>query len=156
MANVIPIAVTIFAIFVVFGAPSDASECMINNIGILSQLIDERINATVGVIVAEVTAALEESIAASVTATLSVIVDDKIATINTTVSAVNTAVSTLSATVDDKISAVNTTVRDLSATVDERITTVRTTVGAHDVSIAKLLRQPGKFVVTSSPGPLPG
>ena len=45
-ANVIPIAVTIFTVFIVSGVPSDASQCTINNIEILSQLIDERINAT--------------------------------------------------------------------------------------------------------------
>ena len=107
---------------------------------------------------------------------LSETVDDEIAIVNTTVSAlnatvderisaVNTAVSALNATVDERISTVNTAVSPLNAAVDhrintavnaivdEKIITVSTTVGAHGVSIAKLLSQPGKFVVASSPGP---
>ena len=140
MIKVIPVAVAIFAAFIVTNVPSDASECTLSNIESLSQFIDERINAITTAIIAKLTATLEESIAASVNATLnalSITVDDKIATMNTTVNAVNTAVSVL------------------NATVDERITTVSTTVGAHDASIAKLLSQPGKFVVASSPGPFP-
>ena len=128
MANVIPIAVAIFTVFVVASVPSDASECTLNNIEVLSQFIDERINATVAAIIAEVTATLEESIIAA---------------------SVNATFDALNATVDDRISAA------VNATVDERITTVRTTIDAHGVSIAKLLSQPGKCVVASSPGPLP-
>ena len=115
------------AAFVVASVPSDASKCTLSNIEVLNQFIDERINATVAAIVAEVTATLEESIAASVNAMFDV----------------------LNATVDDRIATVNTTVSALNATVDERITTVSitVTVGAHGVSIAKLLSQLGKFVV---------
>ena len=96
MTKVIPVAVAIFAAFIIVitNVPSDASECTLSNIESLSQFIDERINATVTAIVAKLTATLEESIAASVNATLnalSITVDDKIATMNTTVNAVNTA-----------------------------------------------------------------
>ena len=95
MANFIPV-MTIFVAFIII-SPSyaSASECILSNIEVLSQFIDERINATVSTLVAKFTATLEKSIAASVNATL----------------------NTLSATVDNKIA----TVRALRATVDEKI-----------------------------------
>ena len=114
---------TIFVAFIII-SPSyaSASECILSNIEVLSQFIDERINATVSTLVAKFTATLEKSIAASVNATL----------------------NTLSATVDNKIA---TTVNALSATVDERIAAISATVGAHDVSLSKLLSQPGAISI---------
>ena len=129
MVNFIP-AVTFFAVFIVIAnVHCYASECTLSNIDVLSQFINERINATVSTLVAEFTATIEESIAASVNATL----------------------NAFSATVDDKISRIEPD----SATIDERITTVGATVGAHGASISNLLSQPGitkyNYVGSSSP-----
>ena len=129
MANFI-LAVTLFAAFIVnANVCCYASECTLSNIEILSQFIDERINATVSTLVAEFTATLEESIAASVNATL----------------------NAFSATVDDKISIAESD----AATIDERIATVGAKVGAHGASISNLLSQPGitkyNYVGSSSP-----
>lgn len=140
MANFIPV-MSIFVAFIInANVPSYASECSLSNIEILRQFIDKRINATVSTMVAEFTTTLEKSIAESINATLNAL-SDKIAAVNMTVSVLN-------ATVDEKIAAVNTTVSVLNATIDERITTVETTVGTHDVSISKLLGQPGKCVIS--------
>ena len=129
MANFI-LAVTLFAAFIVnANVCCYASECTLSNIEILSQFIDERINATVSTLVAEFTATIEESIAASVNATL----------------------NAFSATVDDKISIAESD----AATIDERIATVGAKVGAHGTSISNLLSQPGitkyNYVGSSSP-----
>ena len=119
MANFIP-AVTLFAVFIVIAnVCCYASECTLSNSEILSQFIDERINATVNALIAEFTATIEKSIATSVNATL----------------------NAFSAIVDDKISRVESD----SAAIDERIATVEATVGAHmhGASISNLLSQPG-------------
>ena len=119
MANFIP-AVTLFAVFItIANVHCYASECTLSNIEILSRFIDKRINATVSTLVAEFTATLEKSIAASVDATLNAF----IATVN----------------VDDKISRVEPD----SAAIDERIATIGATVGAHCAPISNLLSQPG-------------
>ena len=136
MAVITPVTMTLFAIFIA-NVHGDSTckitpcNCSFSNIEILSKYIDERINATVAAIVAEVTTTLKESIAASVNTmldVLSVTVDDKIATVITTISVLN-------ATVDDRISAVNTTVSVLNATVDERTSAVSTTVSALNATI---------------------
>ena len=135
MANFIPVMSIFVAFIIIANVPSYASECSLSNIEILKQFIDKRINATVSTMVAEFTTTLEKSINATLNA-----LGDKIAAVNMTVSVLN-------ATVDEEIAAVNMTVSVLNATVDERITTVGTTVGTHDVSISKLLGQPGKCVI---------
>ena len=140
MANFIPVMSIFVAFIIIANVPSYASECSLSNIEILRQFIDKRINATVSTLVEEFTTTFEKSIAESINATLNTL-SDKIAAVNMTVSVLN-------ATVDEKIAAVNTTVRVLNATVDERITTVGTTVDIHDVSISKLLGQPGKCVIS--------
>ena len=117
MANFIP-AVTLLSVFIATAnVHCYASECTLSNIEILSRFIDKRINATVSTMVAEFTATLEKSIAASVDATL----------------------NAFSATVDDKISRVEPD----SAAIDERIATIGATVGAHGAPISNLLSQPG-------------
>ena len=123
MANFIPVMIILVAFIIIANEPSYASarECILGNIEILSQFVDERINATFSTLVAEFTATLKKSIAASVNATL----------------------NTLSAIVDNKITTVNSTVSALSATVDERMAAISATADAHDVSISKLLSQPG-------------
>jgi predicted nuclease of restriction endonuclease-like RecB superfamily len=64
--------------------------------------------------------------------------------INATVS---TMVAEFTATLEESIAAsVNATLNALNATVDEKIATIGTTVGAHDVSIFKLLSQSGRCV----------
>ena len=124
MAKFIPVMTVLLVFIIIANEPSyaSASECILGNIEVLSQLIDERINATFSTLVAEFTATLEKSIAASVNATL----------------------NTLSDTVDNKIATVNSTVSALSAAVDERMAAI----SAHDVSISKLLSQPGiKYII---------
>ena len=117
MANFIA-AVTLFATFIVIAnVRCYASECTLSNSEILSQFIDERINATVSTLIAEFTATTEKSIATSVNATL----------------------NAFSATVDDKVSRVESD----SAAIDERIATVGATVGTHGATISNLLSQPG-------------
>ena len=117
MAITLPVAVVIFAVFVasVHGNTCDAcDECSLSNVEILHDLIDARISDTAATQAEEFTAALGEQFTA--------IVDDRISTVSTTLSALN-------------------------ATVNERLTTVTTTLGEHDASIAKLLSQqgPGKL-----------
>ena len=113
MANFIQ-AVTLFAVFIVIAnVRCYASECTLSNIEILSRFIDKRINATVSTLVAEFTATLENNIAASVDATLdtfsatikdkisrvaepdSATMDERIATIGTTVGAHGASISNL-------------------------------------------------------------
>ena len=123
MANFIPVMSILVAFIIIANEPSYASadECILSNIEVLSQLIDERINVTFSTLVAEFTTTLERSIATTV----------------------NTILNTLSDTVDTKIATVNSTVSALSATVDERMTAISATADVHDVSISKLLSQPG-------------
>jgi hypothetical protein len=72
---------------------------------------------------------------------LSKFIDERI---NATVS---TMVAEFTATLEESIAAsVNATLNALNATVDEKIATIGTTVGAHDVSIFKLLSQSGRCV----------
>ena len=129
MVAITPAAMIAFAVFIASTSVHGNSTCKIapckcsfSNIEILSKYINERINATVAAIVAEVTATLDA---------LSVTVDDKIATVITIISAVN-------ATVDERISAVNTTVSVHNATVDERIIAmaINTTVSAISSELA--------------------
>ena len=84
MAIIITIAVTFFAVFIAnvhAGDTCDACECTLSNIEILSQLIDERINATVSERVTTFTATIEERVNATI--------DERLATVNTTLSYLN-------------------------------------------------------------------
>ena len=143
MAAITPVTMlTFFGIFVASVHDGSTCKCSFSNIEILSSYIEEKINATVSGIVAEVTSTM--------TGALSVMVDEKVDSLRAEISG---TVSTLSATVDDRIHnivddrlrTVNTSVSALNDTVGERITTISTTLGALDVSVAKLLSQPGKL-----------
>ena len=134
MAAITSVAMATFAVFIASVDGNSTCQvapckCSFSNIEILRKYIEDKINATIGEIVPEV--------AATVIIALSEGVDEKVKT------EVSNSINTLNATV---VREVNTLISRLNATVDDRITTVSATVGAHDVSIAKLLNQPGKFV----------
>ena len=173
MAAITPVTMlTFFGIFIASVHDCSTYKCSFSNIEILSSYIEEKINATVSGIVAEVTSTMTgalsvmfdekvDSLRAEISGTVSTlsatvddrirnIVNDRIRTVNTSVGALNDKVdslraeisgtdTTLSATVDDKIRNV------VDDRVGERITTVSTTLDALDVSVAKLLSQPGKL-----------
>ena len=106
MATIIPVAVTYFAVFIKFISVSEAgeaNECTLSSVGVLSQFIDARINATVAARVAEFTAILEES--------FDTIVDKRTAA---TVNVLNTSI-------DERIKAVNSTVSVLNAAITRHI-----------------------------------
>ena len=106
MATIIPVAVTYFAVFIKFTSVSvagEANECTLSSIEVLSQFIDERINATVAARVAEFTAALEES--------FDTIVDERTAA---TVNVLNTSI-------EEQIKAANSTVGALNAAITRHI-----------------------------------
>ena len=133
MTAINPVTMIFFAvsIAIVYGDNScniTPCKCSFSNIEVISNYIEEKINATVSTIVAEVTSTMSGA--------LNVMVKEKVDSLRAEISG---TVSALNATVDDRIRTVNTS-------VGERITTVNATVGALDVSVAKLLSQPGKFV----------
>lgn len=95
MVNIIPVVVTVLA---VFSHACSASECLLSNVEILNDLIDERINATIA-------AKLEELIA---TEEFNVAVEGKV------VAMINNSINALYATVDEVKTTVNTTLRTVS------------------------------------------
>ena len=95
MVNVILVVVTFFA---VYSHVCGASECLLSNVEILSDFIDERINATIA-------AKLEELIA---TEEFNVAVEGKV------VAMINNSINALYATVDEVKKTVNATLRTVA------------------------------------------
>ena len=170
MAAITPVTMlTFFSIFIASVHDCSTYKCSFSNIEILSSYIEEKINATVSGIVAEVTSTMTgalsvmvdekvDSLRAEISGTVSTlsatvddrtrnIVDDRIRTVNTSVGALNDEVDSLRAEISGTVSTLSDDrIRNIvDDIVGERITTVSTTLGALDASVAKLLSQPGKL-----------
>ena len=170
MAAITPVTMlAFFGIFIASVHDCSTYKCSFSNIEILSSYIEEKINATVSGIVAEVTSTMTgalsvmvdekvDSLRAEISGTVSTlsatvddrtrnIVDDRIRTVNTSVGALNDEVDSLRAEISGTVSTLSDDrIRNIvDDIVGERITTVSTTLGALDASVAKLLSQPGKL-----------
>ena len=170
MAAITPVTMlTFFGIFIASVHDCSTYKCSFSNIEILSSYIEEKINATVSGIVAEVTSTMTgalsvmvdekvDSLRAEISGTVSTlsatvddrtrnIVDDRIRTVNTSVGALNDEVDSLRAEISGTVSTLSDDrIRNIvDDIVGERITTVSTTLSALDASVAKLLSQPGKL-----------